>query len=306
MPRIDQPGLLALIRAAHDSFPKSWTLRAKWLAKAVRHRSAVRILFAQPPGSALARALDERPELRGILLWPYQINSWSLGERLDRFCAHYVEVDRLGAAWAMGIDDKRVLFDLHDIHEGLTVILDQPYWFMREGGFTLNLFTGDFRAFSIAFSLFRDDRDRVCALIGGVQGRNTEDALALYRQLTKAAHGLRPRDLLLEALRMLLRHWQVAALFGVSENARHHRHPFFGTKPQEPGQNYDTIWEDRGGARISEVEWALPLNAERRDLEDIAAKKRSLYRKRYAFLDALAAEAEAGFPAGRTLQFEAG
>jgi uncharacterized protein len=48
---------------------------------------------------------------------------------------------------------------------------------------------------------------------------------------------------------------------------------------------YDEIWAERGGAAMNEAWWEIPLIRPERD--DIPAKKRALYRARYAMLDDL-------------------
>ena len=85
------------------------------------------------------------------------------------------------------------------------MVIDQAKWFMREGQLVINLFVGEVRMFSLAFSLGRDGGERT-AFVGAVQGRDIEGVADEYRDLTKAAHGMRPRDLLFEIFRMLCSH----------------------------------------------------------------------------------------------------
>ena len=73
---------------------------------------------------------------------------------------------------------------------------------------------------------------------------------------------------------------------------RHHRHPYFA-KTAFP-LDYNGIWEDRGGRRIDGRTFELPLARVERDMAAIKPKKRSLYRRRYAFLAELDADLQAG------------
>lgn len=251
---------------------------------------------------SLQRIAAERPNvLVGPLVWPYLCAGWTASERLMRLHAHYRVIDRLGVPFPFSADEKLILADLTDLHSGLRIVLDQPQWFMREGGLTLNLFVGDFRAYSLAFSL-GDGAQGIDCMIGSIQGRNSDEATAIYRDLTKAAHGLRPRDLLIEVLRILCRHWQVSRLLAVRDSERHHRHPFFGGKAVAP-QDYDAIWQDRGGHLADEYFYELPIVSERRADEDIKPNKRSLYRRRYRFLDQLEADIPAGLAVAQPVQF---
>jgi uncharacterized protein VirK/YbjX len=51
--------------------------------------------------------------------------------------------------------------------------------------------------------------------------------------------------------------------------------------------NYDEIWEDRGGVPGDDGFFVLPTAFSQRDISDVPAKKRSMYRRRYAMLDQL-------------------
>ncbi len=170
------------------------------------------------------------------------------------------------------------------------------------GAFTTGLSIDSFRAFSIAFSLRREPDGSLAAWIGGIQGRNRDDMLETYRALTKELHGLRPRYFLLEALKMLLRQIGVARLYAVSDAARHHRHAYFGGGKSST-QDYDGIWADRGGVAVGPDFFELPMSPERRDEATIKPNKRSMYRKRFEFLDGLEAAVAAALPEVRPVRF---
>lgn len=265
-------------------------LRLRVYLAALANRRQLSALAGNPSPSLQMMAQERPGVLAGPLVWPYLCAGWDADERLKRIQAHYQIVDRLGAPFPFSADERLVLAELDETYPGLRIVLDQPKWFMREGGLTLNLFVDDFRAYSLAFS-FSDSADGqgIDCLIGAIQGRNTDEAADLYRDLTKAAHGLRPRDFLIEICRILCRHWNVQNLLAVRDSERHHRHPFFGGKKIAP-QDYDAIWQDRGGELADRHFYRLPIESERRDENDIKPNKRSLYRRRYKFLDGLEAE----------------
>ncbi len=50
---------------------------------------------------------------------------------------------------------------------------------------------------------------------------------------------------------------------------------------------YDEIWRERGGVDGGEGFYSLPVEAGRRSDDEIPAKKRAMYRQRYAFLDSI-------------------
>lgn len=299
------PAPRTLLGAARLCFPGNspgiLRRQARFVLTGLRHRALVRDFLAPAPGSALARLMAERPRTLGALLWPYQCAAWGPGERLRRIRAHAAEIDRIGPPFDFSIEEKLVLHEWPDTG-GLRLVLDQPRWFMREGGVSLNLFQGDFRAMTIPFSLHRAGDGVLEAVIGAVQGRDRDGILDLYRDLTRAMHGLRPRDLLFECLRGLCRHLGVGRILAVADAERHHRHPYFGQA--EFPLDYDEIWADRGGVRRDAHFFELPLERVERAMEDIKPKKRSLYRRRYAFLAGLDDALAVNIPAARPCRFK--
>lgn len=301
-----QSGRSALVSAARRTFPgngpSALVRQGRMVLEGLRAFPLTQQMLAPAPGTALERIMRQRPEFIGALLWPYLSASFETEERLSRIVGHYAVIDGLGTPFPFDCDERLVLVDLAEVMPGLRLVLDQPIWFLREGGLVLNLFIDSFRAFSIAFSLRREADGQLTAWIGGLQGRNRDDMLETYRSLTKLLHGLRPRDFLLEALKMLLRKLGVTRLYAVSDAARHHRHAFFG-RVKAVLQDYDEIWADRGGVAISADFFELPMTAERRDEATIKPNKRSMYRKRFEFLDRLEGALLAALPEVRPVRF---
>src|SRR5262249_51543573 len=146
------------------------------------------------------------------------------------------------------------------------------------------LFLADTRMFSLAFSLAFQD-DALIAYVGAVQGRDIEGVLAEYRELTKAAHGMRPRDLLIEVFRIFCSTLGVTRILAVSDQYRHHRHAYFSKAQKTFFNNYDEVWTERGGIRVDPMFFELAVETSQRDLDAIPAKKRGMYRRRYDMLN---------------------
>jgi len=259
--------------------------RIWFLAAALRSYDALRPLMHAPAGSGLGRLVGHRPEIVGVAIWPYQCVTWDAAKRVARISGHHAIADRMGGIVDVPVGRETELLRLDEIREDLSVILDNPKWFMREGQIAINLFAGETRIYSLSFALFEQD-GALSAFIGGLQGRDIEGALDLYRDLTKAAHGLRPRDLLIELFQMLCRALGVRHIFAVSDRERHHRSPYFGAKAREPmSPDYDAIWKDRGGVEVDSIWFELPVARRQRSIEEIPAKKRAMYRRRYEMLE---------------------
>jgi uncharacterized protein len=262
-------------------------LRFSFAAK--RHAVAYAPLLAAPSASVMGQLVDDRPEIISFARAPYLCSGWSVDERLNRFKTH-IEVLTAHPPLDFRVAQSIELMPLGEISDTLHVIIDKPLWFHREGVLAINLFDDNTRLFTLVFA-FEPAPSGLRALIGGIQGRNFDDALERYRTLTKQAHGIRPRDLIIELFRMVCAQAGVTEIHAISDRGRHNRHAYFGQPIMRPlALNYDEIWRDRGGEPMNEWFFALPLQSERRADSDIPAKKRSMYRQRYATLNAIEAQ----------------
>jgi uncharacterized protein VirK/YbjX len=259
-------------------------LQAKFLGASLLGAAALKPLFSAAPDSYMGRYLSARPETAGLLIWPYQCAAWDRSLRIARFASHFDAIEAAPQQFQFGVDDKLMLLDLAEYMQGCSLVLDQPRWMAREGQLTLNLFQGRFRAFSITFSLFEGGRGTE-VFIGGIQGRNTDDALERYRHLTKGFFGLRPRDLAIELLTSLAPVLRATRIYAVADNHRFFRHGYFKGDDHPIYLDYDSIWKERGGIQIADTHFELPMTPARRDIEEVASNKRSMYRKRYEALD---------------------
>ncbi|ANC81883.1 VirK/YbjX family protein [Pseudomonas plecoglossicida] len=238
----------------------------------------------------------------GVVQWPYISRCWEAPQRLEVVASHFEQVaGQFPALLLLGRDENLKLCDLSSHSPGCCLVLDRPIWFKREGELVLNLFQADLRVASLAFTLGRSQGE-TSLFIGAVQGIHkgidSETSLAIYRDLTKDFEGLRPRSLLLEALKCLGRTLGVTQLYAVSDACRHHRHPYFGSdKGQDLAANYDVIWQEHGAtASDREDFFTLPLAPAQRAEADIPAKKRAMYRRRQALLDDVFTRLQAALP----------
>ena len=263
---------------------------------AKRHAAAYAPLLNAPPETTMGRLVDERPEMLTFVRAPYLCAGWSADERLARFAAQIktlADHPPLDFRVAQSIE----LMSLPEIGETIHVVIDKPMWFHREGTLAINLFDGNTRLFTLVFAL-EMTADGLRALIGGIQGRNFDDALDRYRDLTKASHGIRPRDLIIELFRLVCAHLGVTEIYAIADKGRQNRHPYFGKDVmRDLPLDYDAIWQDRGGTTVDQWFFSLPLHGDRRADADIPAKKRRMYRQRYAMLDGIEARIGAAWRA---------
>jgi uncharacterized protein len=275
-------------------------MRAKFVAAALREPAISRQLASAGPDTLLGELLLEWPQMVGTLIWPYQCAAWEAPMRFARIEEH-LEASRRIPGLDLA-DEKLLLADLSSFSPGVSLMLDRAQWLSREGLLTLSLFKDDFRAFTASFSL--SGFPELELFIGGLQGRQAEEILTMYRELTKDFEGIRPRDLILELLRLFALKIGVRRIYAVADAHKISRHKYFGEKGA-PGLFYDDVWQERGGVRVADTHFELPLAGSRRPLEEIAAKKRSMYRRRYEMLDRIEAMIPADLSKAERRRFDA-
>jgi uncharacterized protein VirK/YbjX len=260
------------------------TRRIRFLFKALAAYRSVGPMIEAPRESSLGRLMCSRPQIVGAVLWPYQCSGWNVRTRFERIRDHCSIVEQIGGAVDFPVEDQISLLDLGEIREGFHVVVDQSEWFMREGQLSISLFLGNVRMYVLAFSFFHHE-SVIAAFVGAIQGRDIEGALDTYRELTKVAHGMRPRDFLIEIFRMFCAELGIAEIFAVSDEYRHHRNPYFGqASAKKFTTNYNDVWTDRGGVRVDPMCYRLDVFDQERDLSTVPSKKRGLYRRRFEML----------------------
>ena len=276
-------------KASPGGSPSALLLRSKIVLTWLRNLHLLRSLRSTTGNGGLNRALQERPELLGVAVWPYIHAGWCFEQKVHAVEDHYRQVARIASRLDLSVSESLLVASFEDIRPGLRLVLDRAQWFMREGELVLNIFTLEQRLFSVAFSLGLDG-ERSVVRIGGLQGVRDENILDVYRELTKSLHGLRPRDFLLDALKSLCSTLGINTILAIADANRQHRHAYFGAgKSQHLEGDYDEVWSEHGGVLRESGFFEFHSQIECRSIEDIPSKKRSMYRKRYEFLESLGA-----------------
>lgn len=266
--------------------------KLKLLVLVGKHWSELKLFFSRMSNSLGETGFEKLgTDCVGVIHWPYISKSWGSQDRLGVLASHYEVVTKSCPQFLLfGRNDSLILSDLSEWSADCSLVLDRPIWFMREGELVLNLFQGDLRVASLAFTLCCTD-DELCIFIGAVQGIHkgieSDKSLAIYKELTKDFEGLRPRSFLIEVIKYISLNIGVGKIYAVGDGYRHHRHPYFGAaKAQELSANYDSIWLEHG-ATPSEREdfFEIPMASSKKPLDSIPSKKRAMYRRRYELLD---------------------
>ncbi|AWI87853.1 hypothetical protein C0214_05785 [Methylobacterium sp. DM1] len=252
------------------------------------HYSDLRPLFKAPPSSALTRLLKARPEILGMVVTPYLCAKWTATERFARIIDHCETVERIAPLLNLPVNTFVDLLILHEMNSTYRLVLDQPQWFLRDGQATFSLWEGEDRLISLSYCLSSSGGD-LTAYVGGLQGRSEDGVLERYRRFTKHAEGMRPTDFTIEMFRSFCRGIGVSQILAVSEATQNRRSAYFCRSVEQiPAHlNYDELWLGRGGQMQSDGFFKMSLSQSRRATDSIPTKKRAMYRRRYAMLDAM-------------------
>lgn len=250
-----------------------------------------------PTSDLLRHFLETRPQIEGMVLTPFVSARWTPGERFAALETHCRIAERLGDPFDVRDDDEREIIAFTGLAPLTRATLVTRWWRMREGMLTLTLADEANSIYSLSFTL-SEESGRLIALIGGMQGTDSPTANELYRQLTKSAHGMRPRDLLIDVFRMVCAAIGVTRIGAISDAARHQQSRYSlgrleGVDPVD--MRYDQVWGDRGGVLRDDGFYDLPVTPTRRAPEDVPPNKRALYRRRYEMLDIIEADVRARF-----------
>ena len=269
-------------RLATGMFPdftwEHWRNRILMQLRTAKYAPAVKAWYETTDNPWLAAAQARYPLLGGAMYLTYIHFDWTPAERLAAIDRHYRLIDGRTAILAQCIGDSVEVARLDDEYPGLRLVLDKPAWFSREGEVALNLFVGEHRCYSVVFSLGSDAGERII-IVGALQGSSATESKDLYRDLTHALHGKRPRDLLLWALKMLAKQFGIERLWGIC-NAKRWQVP----------ADYDAIWQEHHGELRDNGFFVIPAAESRRDYAALRPNKRKAYRLRYQMLDRLNAD----------------
>lgn len=263
--------------------------RFQFLAAALRWRAGLTERLDQPTHARLLRELMLRPQMMGFVRWPYIHCEWPALKRFDALSQHFQALEDDMAMLDIGIADTLEVADLGSLSPGLRLVIDRAPWCLREGSLVFSQFVGDHRLLSIAFSFARVGGERI-VYVGSVQGSNAETAQDTYREVAKDLLGMRARDFTIKAFQLLMHALGVRRILCIGERFRHHRHPYFAQdKVAKFHLDYDVVWQEHNGEPVEGGFYRLDMLPRVRPMEEIARKNRSLYRKRYALMDELAA-----------------
>jgi len=286
----DRPGRLdvlkQVLRSVSYSRPgekKQLVRVATQFARCAYHLEAFRDAFGDPANLALQETLALRPSLMACVIHPYLNVDWGFDQKLDAISGHYKLLNGRGGILRFPPLASVTLANLGDATE---IRLHNFLLFEHEGELTVSLFKSDQRLYSLTFTLGQIGAD-LTAYAGGLQGLRSAEAVNIYRSLTHYMHGLRPRDLLVTAFRLLCGSAGIARILAISDSKRICSNSYH-SPAEQVFSSFDRAWIECGGVRMDDAFFALTPCLTQRSAQDIPSRKRAQYRRRYAMVDAVA------------------
>ena len=128
-------------------------------------------------------------------------------------------------------------------------------------------------------------------VIGAMQGPNTDDAQNFVREMTKRAHRFRTKNLILFMTQAVARALGVRRIFAVS-NAGYYANNHV-RRDRKLKTDFGAFWEEVGGHLTEDHRfYELPLTLHCKAIEEVPARKRAVYRRRFQMLDEIDEEIE--------------
>jgi uncharacterized protein VirK/YbjX len=250
----------------------------------IRNFTSILPLLLARRDSPVGALIRRRPELLLYLATkPFVTNRWTAKTRVSRLIDHCNTVAASGGVLEVTENGSVEIMSLDTLEGSYSLTLDQSPWLETEGLLTLGLREGTDRFFHLSFCI-ASQSGKLIAYIGGIQGTTGPNVLAQHRQFTKRTYGMRPRDFLVEAFKILCGHIGVQRIMAVSDSSHANHFKTSSWDPATPKLSYDEIWTERGGTPDEDGFFALPVSPTRRRADQIPKRKISLYRKRYELL----------------------
>ncbi len=280
---------MALFLYPEDSARKTFN-RGKFLLRSLLYRAQLNRVF-ELFQSAPLRALPARhPELLDKPMRPYRFACSTVNQRVKMVEDHYrLLLGRYPDLIAPLYLEEGIALG-HYPEGGWRIVLRHDGTFRREAELALSIVNEkDERLYSCAFSLAGHEH-ALALVIGSVQGPEpcVERPLEQVRALTRAGHGLRPKSLVVMLVMQLAEAMQAGHISAVRMKAHIFQARRYSKKKRACLQaDYDELWQEFG-ALDQDANFVRLQPVVRKPLEEVAAKKRAMYRRRYEWLDGLA------------------
>ena len=160
----------------------------------------------------------------------------------------------------------------------------------KEGLLSGMLRLGRVPFYQIIFWIAPAQDGRPAMWIGAMQGPNMEHARDAVKQATKLCHGYRTKNLALLLAQAAARGLGLGHIYAVTNIGYYaNNHVRIDRKLKT---DFSEFWREAGGFDTADERFMeLPLTETRKTMEEVPTRKRAVYRRRFALMDEIEAEA---------------
>ena len=276
-------------------------LNELWLNWTYRYKFFLRTLFLSPITLKWFDKLIQYPllgyyfscqtNLPCKLQRPYLASCLSQQERFEALAYHYDFLAKHPDSMTKAFYNPNIAFVLADVKvkndANIKIAIQARNKFAREGEISLYFYDNDgIDLATITFTIMQYQQ-KTTLFIGGLQGTGHHDARIRVQQATKQCYGLFPKRVALEAALVIARYFNLEQIVAVGNKTHIYNNWRYNTRQERILSDYDDFWLTIDGKQDSNGLFILPNQIYRKSLDEIASKKRSEYRNRYALLDQL-------------------
>jgi len=173
-----------------------------------------------------------------------------------------------------------------DINRRFAEIEDHFTTYQCEGSIGLRLCDSEKReVYALSFHLSGEDTN--ACYISGLQGPNDRipDRQKTIVTITRSLNGLRPKSLMVETVYMIANAMGIQRINGIANSGHIVQSNLYSDEKRALVEfDYDELWDEYQATSEADRFFQLPAYPVRKDIQSLKSKKRSLYRKRYAWL----------------------
>jgi Uncharacterized protein conserved in bacteria len=276
-------------------------LNELWIKSTYRFKFFFRTLFLSPITFKLLDKLRLYPLLGYYLSCqtnlpcklqrPYLASCLSQQERFEALAYHYDFLAKHPDSMSKAFYNPNIAFVLADVKvkndANIKIAIQARNKFAREGEISLYFYDNDsIDLATITFTIMQYQQ-KTTLFIAGLQGTGHHDARIRVQQATKQCYGLFPKRVALEAILVIARYFNLEQIVAVGNKTHIYNNWRYNTRQERILSDYDDFWLTIDGKQDSNGLFILPNQIYRKSLDEIASKKRSEYRNRYALLDQL-------------------
>ena len=241
--------------------------------------------------SHLDTLLTRQPRLPVRLHRPYLAVNFSRHQVLDALRYHYTLLSEAMSSEEFATYLNTQALPLAQIEgkngDTYTLELTMQINLDKEGDSTILMRNADGDVLAEMTFTLLNYHDQRTLFIGGLQGGKRTLPHEAIQNATKSCHGLFPKRLVMEAVCHFAGRLQVEQILAVSNTVHIFRGERYHDKNKAVLSDYDNFWEAVGGECDQTRYFHIPVTIARKDIAEIASKKRAEYRRRYQLLDSI-------------------